>query len=243
MLTDVAVSVCWGLFGVVWARGALYNTRRAPDTRRRSFGSSLWLLAGNRRLARRAAGPRRRGSSWHTEPEAIRLLGAALLVLTTGFIVWARVTLGTMWSSSPVAKEGHVLRTDGPYSVTRHPIYTGILGMLLTTAIALGFGAWLYVVPLVIVFFELQIRAEEKLLNEAFSGCLRGLSPACPPAPSRRASSVAPRSGRVASAFRSIPFVARCASTCTFGSRPPVTCADNLYLVYILSMLILKGSL
>jgi protein-S-isoprenylcysteine O-methyltransferase Ste14 len=42
--------------------------------------------------------------------------------------------------------------------------------MLLATAIALGFGAWLYVVPLVFVFFELRIRAEEQLLNEAFPG-------------------------------------------------------------------------
>jgi protein-S-isoprenylcysteine O-methyltransferase Ste14 len=167
-LTDVAVWVCWGVFGVVWAGGALYNARRAPHARRRSFGSSLWLLAaiGAWLVVRRVLGAE--PLSWHSEPNAIRLLGAALLVLATGLTVWARAALGTMWSSSPVAKEGHVLRTDGPYAVTRHPIYTGILGMLLATAIALGFGAWLYVVALVIVFFELRIRDEEQLLNEAF---------------------------------------------------------------------------
>jgi protein-S-isoprenylcysteine O-methyltransferase Ste14 len=169
-LTDLAVCVCWGLFGVLWAGGALYNARRAPHARRRSFGSSLWLLAaiGAWLVVRRVLGVE--ALSWHTEPEAIRLLGVALLMLATGFTVWARVTLGTMWSSSPVAKEGHVLRTDGPYAVTRHPIYTGILGMLLATAIALGFGTWLYVVALVIVFFQLRIRAEEHLLKEAFPG-------------------------------------------------------------------------
>jgi protein-S-isoprenylcysteine O-methyltransferase Ste14 len=167
-LTDVAVWVCWGLFLVVWAGGALYNARRAPHARRRSFGSSLWLLAaiGAWLVVRRVLGAE--PLSWHSEPNAIRLLGAALLVLATGFTVWARVALGTMWSSSPVAKEGHVLRTHGPYAVTRHPIYTGILGMLLATAIALRFGAWLYVVALVIVFFELRIQAEEQLLKEAF---------------------------------------------------------------------------
>jgi protein-S-isoprenylcysteine O-methyltransferase Ste14 len=57
---------------------------------------------------------------------------------------------------------------EGPYAVTRHPIYTGILGMLLGTAVALGFGAWLYVFVLVLVFFELRIRSEERLLNEVF---------------------------------------------------------------------------
>jgi protein-S-isoprenylcysteine O-methyltransferase Ste14 len=169
-LTDVAVGVCWGLFGVVWAGGALYNARRAPHARRRSFGSSLWLLAaiGAWLVVRRVLGVE--ALSWRTEPEAIRLLGVALLVLATGFTVWARVVLGTMWSSSPVAKEDHVLRMEGPYALTRHPIYTGILGMLLATAIALGFGALLYVVALVIVYFELRIRAEEQLLNEAFPG-------------------------------------------------------------------------
>ena len=169
-LTDLAVWVCWGLFGVVWVGGALYNARRAPHARTRSLGSSLWLLAviGAWLVVRRVLGVE--ALAWHTEPEAMRLLGAALLVLATGFTVWARVALGTMWSSSPVAKEGHVLRTDGPYGVTRHPIYTGILGMLLATVIALGFGAWVYVVALVIAFFELRIRAEEQLMKEAFPG-------------------------------------------------------------------------
>ena len=169
-LVDATVSICWGVFAVVWVGGALYNARRAPHARRRSLGSSLWLLAaiGAWLVVRRVLGVD--ALSWHKEPEATRLLGAVLLVLATGFTIWARVALGTMWSSSPVAKEGHVLRTDGPYAVSRHPIYTGILGMLLAMAIALGFGAWLYVIVLVIVFFELRIRAEEQLLNEAFPG-------------------------------------------------------------------------
>ena len=168
-LVDAVVLICWGIFAVVWVGGALHNARRAPHARRRSLGS-LWLLAaiGAWLVVRRVLGVE--AVSWHKEPEATRLLGAVLLVPATGFTIWARVALGTMWSAAPVAREGHVLRTDGPYAVTRHPIYTGILGMLLATAIALGFGTWLYVVVLVIVFFELRIRAEEQLLNEAFPG-------------------------------------------------------------------------
>jgi protein-S-isoprenylcysteine O-methyltransferase Ste14 len=100
------------------------------------------------------------------EPEAIRLLGTVLLVVPTGFALWARIVLGSMWSSSPVAREHHILRMEGPYAVTRHPIYTGIHGMLLGTAAALGFGVWLYVFVLVLVFIELRIRTEERLLKE-----------------------------------------------------------------------------
>jgi protein-S-isoprenylcysteine O-methyltransferase Ste14 len=167
-LVDAVVWICWGLFAVVWIGGALYNVRRAPHARRRSFGSSLWSLVALAAwfVVRRVVGAE--SMSLHEEPEAVRLLGAVLLVVATGFSVWARMVLGTMWSSAPVAKEAHVLHTAGPYAVTRHPIYTGILGMLLATTLALDFGAWLYVLLLVLVFFELRIRAEEQLLTEAF---------------------------------------------------------------------------
>jgi protein-S-isoprenylcysteine O-methyltransferase Ste14 len=37
-----------------------------------------------------------------------------------------------------VVKDDHVLRTDGPYGITRHPIYTGLLSMLAGTALIEG---------------------------------------------------------------------------------------------------------
>jgi protein-S-isoprenylcysteine O-methyltransferase Ste14 len=101
----------------------------------------------------------------------IELPGLVLLVPSTCFTIWARISLGRMWSSSPdIVRTDHELRTDGPYAITRHPIYTGILGMLLGTAVALGFGAWLYVFVLIVVFFELRIRSEETLMSAAFPG-------------------------------------------------------------------------
>jgi protein-S-isoprenylcysteine O-methyltransferase Ste14 len=167
---DAVIWVCWGLLLVVWVGGALYNVRRAPRARRRSLRGSAWMLVA---VAAWLAVRRVLGVETLTlgeEPEAVRVLGVTLLLGGTAFAVSARFALGTMWSSSPVAKEGHVLRTDGPYRVTRHPIYTGILGMLLGTAVALDFGAWLYVFALVVVFFELRIRSEEQLLGETFPG-------------------------------------------------------------------------
>jgi protein-S-isoprenylcysteine O-methyltransferase Ste14 len=169
-LVDAVIWICWGAFAVVWIGGALYNARRSPHVRRRSLRSSVWLLVAITiwLAVRLVIGVD--ALSYEGEPDALRWLGAALLVVATGLAIWARAELGTMWSSTPVARENHVLRTDGPYAVTRHPIYTGILGMLLGTAVALGFGAWLYVFVLVVVFFELRIRSEEKLMSEAFPG-------------------------------------------------------------------------
>lgn len=167
-LAEGVVWICWGVVVAVWIAGALYNARRAPRARKRSLGFARWTipvlvawLVARRRLGIGAV-------SLHHEPEVIRIAGAVVLVASTGFAVWARLALGTMWSSDPVAKEGHVLHTDGPYAVTRHPIYTGLLGMLLGTALALDFGAWVYVLVLVAVYFELKIRSEEQLMREAF---------------------------------------------------------------------------
>jgi protein-S-isoprenylcysteine O-methyltransferase Ste14 len=169
-VVDAVAWICWGVVIAVWIGGALYNVRRTPHARERSVGSAGWMLVAIPvwLLVRRVLGVD--PLSFRNEPGAVRIVGAGLLVVATVFTLWARLALGTMWSSHPVAKERHVLHTEGPYAVTRHPIYTGLLGMLVASAIAFDFGAWLYILALVAVFFELRIRAEERLLGDAFPG-------------------------------------------------------------------------
>ena len=91
-----------------------------------------------------------------------------LLVAATAFTLWARVVLGTMWSSTAVAKTGHKLRTDGPYAITRHPIYTGLAGMLLGTALVNDLGRLAVVFVLGVLFLESKARTEERLLSDVF---------------------------------------------------------------------------
>src|SRR5215471_473460 len=167
-VVSIVVWTCWGLVAVVWIGGAIYNVRRGPHARKHTFGYARWTIVAIPAwiVLRRVIG--QDALSFRAEPEAVRIVGLVLLLVATVFTLWARVVLGTMWSSHPVAKERHVLRTDGPYRVTRHPIYTGLLGMLLGTAIASDFGVWLYVFVPVVVFFELRIRDEERLMSEAF---------------------------------------------------------------------------
>jgi protein-S-isoprenylcysteine O-methyltransferase Ste14 len=102
------------------------------------------------------------GTSW------VQVLGLALLVCSTVFTLWARVALGTMWSSTPTVKIQHQLRTGGPYAVTRHPIYTGLLGMLLGSVLMVGVGPWLVALVVYFVFIEIRIHFEEKLMLETF---------------------------------------------------------------------------
>jgi protein-S-isoprenylcysteine O-methyltransferase Ste14 len=82
--------------------------------------------------------------------------------------VWARLALGAMWSAAPEVKEEHALRTSGPYSVTRHPIYTGLLAMLGGTGLLTGDGRVLVAFPVFVVFVQIKLRIEERLMVAEF---------------------------------------------------------------------------
>jgi protein-S-isoprenylcysteine O-methyltransferase Ste14 len=80
----------------------------------------------------------------------------------------ARLSLGTMWSLAPKVTGDHRLRTRGPYAVTRHPIYTGLLGMMLGATLLSGIGQWIVLFPAGLVLFEAKIRMEEHLMLATF---------------------------------------------------------------------------
>jgi protein-S-isoprenylcysteine O-methyltransferase Ste14 len=74
-----------------------------------------------------------------------------------------------MWSASPnVLQADHELRTDGPYAITRHPIYTGLLGMLLGTVLLNGLGASLALLIVGAVVLATRIPIEERLMGKRF---------------------------------------------------------------------------
>ena len=78
-------------------------------------------------------------------------------------------TLGKEWSITARLLEGHQLATRGPYRVVRHPIYTGMFGMLLATGLTISY--WFTLIFAVALFFIgtiIRVRSEEKLLREQF---------------------------------------------------------------------------
>jgi protein-S-isoprenylcysteine O-methyltransferase Ste14 len=96
------------------------------------------------------------------------VLAAAICILGLLFAIWARRTLARNWSSEVVFKEGHELIERGPYQFVRHPIYTGILIMILGTLIAEPHRGALVGFLLIAAGFYIKLRLEEALLLRHF---------------------------------------------------------------------------
>ena len=179
MLTEAGIAVCVGAVVVVWVAGALYNalrTRRdASHAPREQARSQPGLAAGDGGLIGVAvvcAGLAIAGRGYFDDLAVgafwVRVPGLAVLIASTVFTLWARFSLGTMWSQAPKVKDDHQLRTRGPYAVTRHPIYTGLLGMMLGATLLSGIGQWIVLFPAGLIVFEVKIRMEERLMVMTF---------------------------------------------------------------------------
>jgi len=167
----VALVVCWGSIVVVWLLGALFNAVRGPHDAIRAEGGRLEYAGAVILCAVVAVAAYRVGRQYLAFGAPwVRAIGLVVLVVSTAFALWARLSLGTSWSVNPRVGGDRRLRTSGPYAITRHPIYTGLLGMLIGTALLGGLGEWLVLVVVAPILLEVKIRQEERLLDATFAG-------------------------------------------------------------------------
>jgi protein-S-isoprenylcysteine O-methyltransferase len=96
-------------------------------------------------------------------------LAVALAFASALLTLWSVRTLGKQWALAARLVEGHELVTSGPYRYVRNPIYSGMLGMLVATGIAVS-RPWGLLLG--VLFFwvgtVVRVRAEERLLRDAF---------------------------------------------------------------------------
>jgi protein-S-isoprenylcysteine O-methyltransferase Ste14 len=96
--------------------------------------------------------------------------GIGLLISFMGLLIacWSRYLLGKNWSLSVQKKENHELIKSGPYSILRHPIYTGILLIFIGNTIIVGDYRGIIAVLIVFISFWFKLKKEEKWLIEIF---------------------------------------------------------------------------
>ena len=164
----IATVACWGTIVIVWIAAALRDALQRPREPIRGEVEATTVILAVLASAfvlivlRGAARDLTVGGDW------VRVVGLAVLLASTVFALWARFSLGSSWSVGPNVGGDRRLRTRGPYGVTRHPIYTGLLGMLLGTTLLGGIGQWIALVAVGLIAFEAKIRMEERLLLATF---------------------------------------------------------------------------
>ncbi|MGE5176136.1 MAG: methyltransferase family protein [Hyphomicrobiales bacterium] len=162
-----AIEALWATWFVVWMLAAVWSGRtvaRQPAGSRLlhsalfMVGAALLLFVSTRgtSLGTRLV-PRVGWVGW---------IGAGATFLGLAFTGWARVHLGRLWSGSVTLKEGHRVVRSGPYALTRHPIYTGLLAAAFGTAFAHGTLAALLGALLLTLGLLVKLHGEERLLLE-----------------------------------------------------------------------------
>jgi protein-S-isoprenylcysteine O-methyltransferase Ste14 len=107
--------------------------------------------------------------SWSAMPPVVSMLGALLMAL--GFLAISFVFRENSYASSIIEIGAHQkIVTSGPYSIVRHPMYSGALVMLLGMPLTLG--SWwglLLVIPITAVIVW-RLLEEEKFLAANLPG-------------------------------------------------------------------------
>lgn len=171
-VTRMILMLCWGLFIAAWTVGAL-TVKRTAERPGFSLAAKVPLIAAaviGLTMLWQGDGPLSALNRLALWPQT-GVTGAvvdAFAVLGVGVALWARLALGRNWSADLVVKEQHVLVQGGPYAYVRHPIYTGVLLMLLGTAIHMGALSGLLVFGLCVAGFWLRARDEERLMMRQF---------------------------------------------------------------------------
>jgi protein-S-isoprenylcysteine O-methyltransferase Ste14 len=102
-------------------------------------------------------------------PRRVVLAGRVLSALGAVGLVGSARGLGRALTPSPIPVDGAVLRTDGPYAVVRHPIYSFLLLVAAGRLLSCGARrAWAALALTVLI--GAKARWEERLLTERFPG-------------------------------------------------------------------------
>jgi protein-S-isoprenylcysteine O-methyltransferase Ste14 len=135
------IGACWIAFFVIWlALAARGGTGRSASLQP-ALGIRLMLAAliiGGIMLGQRLP-----VLSFGRYAGMVGAAGCALCTAGLAFAAWARLTLGRSWGMPMTLHEKPELVTSGPYRYVRHPIYTGMSGMVIgSTLVFLPAVAW-----------------------------------------------------------------------------------------------------
>ena len=104
-------------------------------------------------------------------PTIIRVpvLGGVLVVLGFSFMTWARILFTSRNTTLFVGKQSSQLVCDGPFRLSRNPMYVGVMACLVGLALWVGTWPFYMAVPVAFLFLNFfHIPREERMLRDVF---------------------------------------------------------------------------
>jgi protein-S-isoprenylcysteine O-methyltransferase Ste14 len=160
---DIVIFVCWVAFWIYWL--AASAGVKAGRTRWGRFAGSrvvivlIILLLVRLRVFK--------GHHVATTDPWLQGIGLVIFLLGLALAIWARVYLGRNWGMPMTEKADPELVTTGPYSVIRHPIYSGLILAMVGTTVAISLY-WLIAVVLLGAYFIYSAVMEERYMAGLF---------------------------------------------------------------------------
>lgn len=146
----------------------LVEERLKPPTDREPLTRRLALVPGFGHLI--VAGLDLR-YGWSSMYIAVHVVAFVLLAAGMALIGWTFATNRFASSAVRIQEErGHTVITTGPYAIVRHPMYLGVVSIILASGPALGsWWALLVVTPMIPVFVR-RTRIEDRMLHDELPG-------------------------------------------------------------------------
>lgn len=97
------------------------------------------------------------------------ILGLVLVALGFCFMLWARILFTSCKTTLFVGQSSSQLVREGPFRISRNPMYVGVLVSLVGLALCVGTLPMYMTVPSAFVVFNfIHIPREERMLRESF---------------------------------------------------------------------------
>jgi len=174
-MVQYVIICCWVIFGLYWFISSS-SVKSTQETRGWLAGNwhGIFLLIGGLFLSNlpflAKVGVVISSLTILLIPSSIVINVVIIVFAVTGLIValMARRTLAGNWSRAVAFKEDHELITTGLYHYVRHPIYTGVLLMILATVLSVGTLSASIGFVIIVLGLWFKLRAEEEILTLHF---------------------------------------------------------------------------
>src|SRR3954463_12597257 len=169
MSPSTVMAVLWLVWLAGWWLGALKSARTVARASPGSqLGYSIFVWIGAALLFFNAVRGGIFSTALYPSSPIVAWTGVGIVALGLSHAVWARLHLGRMWSARGTLKTEHRIIKTGPYNITRHPIYTGMLLAAVGTVLVRDTVAALIGFAFITTGFVLKLRQEERMLTEHF---------------------------------------------------------------------------